>query len=343
MAVVRAPAKQTFQLFPQEKAKADAESVGVFRPQPDHATIRNNTEGKATAGVDSDVDAAGTCTEPAIHVEWRDMSDDDKNSFVGAVKCLLGKPSAGTQYSGSQSRYEDLVSVHQQMTGSIHMVGQFLPWHRYYLSIYESILREECQYGGPMPWWDESKDATDFTVSPLFTDQWFGPIPVKGPSGEETCLGTGFPITLHIGPGSSLTDRCLSRALDSSLTSQCTADFANYCNSYTDYASMESCTEEGPHAYCHNGIGGAMSDVASSPGDPVFFMHHSFVDHSWRMWQRSNSAQRLYQISGYTTQSPPFKQTTLDTPLYGYGIIPDAKVRDVMDTLGGYLCYKYDY
>jgi len=192
---VRAPsAKQTFQLFPHEKAKADAESAGVFQPQPDHATFRNNTDDKATAGVDSDAAAAGACDQPAIRVEWRDLSDDDRNAFIGAVKCLLGKPSAGPQYPGSQSRYEDLVSVHQQMTGSIHMVAQFLPWHRYYLSIYESFLREECQYGGPMPWWDESKDAADFTVSPLFTDQWFGPIPGKGPNGEETCLGTGVSV-----------------------------------------------------------------------------------------------------------------------------------------------------
>lgn len=191
---VRAPAKQTFQLFPPEKAKADAHSAGVFQPEPDHATIRNNTDGKATAGVDGNFDAAGSCVDPAVRIEWRDMSDDDKNSFISAVKCLLGKPSAGGPYTGAQSRYEDLVSVHQQMTGSIHMVGQFLPWHRYYLSIYESILRDECQYGGPMPWWDEAKDAADFTTSPLFTDQWFGPIPGKGADGQETCLGTGVSV-----------------------------------------------------------------------------------------------------------------------------------------------------
>jgi tyrosinase len=190
-AAVRASTRQTFQLFPPERAKVDAESAGVFQPEPDHANIGNKTDDKATAGVDSDSDATGTCVDPAVRTEWRDMSDDDKSSFIGAVKCLLGKPSAGAQYSGSQSRYEDLVSVHQQMTASIHMVGQFLPWHRYYLSIYESILREECQYGGPMPWWDEGKDAADFTASPLFTDQWFGPIPRKGANGQETCLGTG--------------------------------------------------------------------------------------------------------------------------------------------------------
>jgi tyrosinase len=191
---IRLPGEPTFQLFPPEVAKSDAESAGVFQPEPDRGTTYRNASDKASGGVDSDVDAAGTCTQPTIRVEWRDMSDDDKNSFIGAVKCLLGKPSTGGQYSGAQSRYEDLVSVHQQMTGSIHMVGQFLPWHRYYLSIYESILREECQYGGPMPWWDESKDAADFTASPLFTDQWFGPIPIKGPNGEETCLGTGVSI-----------------------------------------------------------------------------------------------------------------------------------------------------
>jgi tyrosinase len=193
-AAVRAPPKQTFQLFPLEKAKADAEKFGRFRPEPDHNTRHNHTAGKATDGVESDFEAAGACDQPAVRIEWRDLSDDDKNGFIGAIKCLMGKPSAGPQYPGSASRYEDLVSVHQQMTGSIHMVAQFLPWHRYYLSIYESFLRDECQYGGPMPWWDENKDSADFSTSPLFTDQWFGPIPPKGPNGEETCLGTGVGV-----------------------------------------------------------------------------------------------------------------------------------------------------
>jgi hypothetical protein len=29
--------------------------------------------------------------------------------------------------------------------------GQFLPWHRYYMHIYETLLRDECGYTGFIP------------------------------------------------------------------------------------------------------------------------------------------------------------------------------------------------
>lgn len=191
--------KKTFQPFPPEKAQADAANLGVFQPAPDNATAKASSGGKTTSGAHSDFGAAATCTNPAIRVEWRSMTEDDKSSFISAIKCLLNIPSAGSQYPGSQSRYEDLVSVHQQMTNDIHMVGQFLPWHRYYLSIYESMLRQECQYGGAMPWWDETKDAGNFAASPLFTDEYFGVIPMKTQDGQGTCV-TGVslsPYFLH--------------------------------------------------------------------------------------------------------------------------------------------------
>jgi tyrosinase len=85
-----------------------------------------------------------------------------------------------------------------------------------------------------------------------------------------------------------------------------------------------------------------MSDVASSPGDPIFFMHHGFVDRNWRTWQTTDPTDRLYQVGGYTTTSDPKTPLTLDYILTSKGLRPDVTVRDVMDTMGGYLCYQYD-
>ena len=84
-----------------------------------------------------------------------------------------------------------------------------------------------------------------------------------------------------------------------------------------------------------------MSDVAASPGDPIFFMHHSFVDHQWRIWQNDNR-NRLSDIASPTNQNGG-GTLTLDYVLSSRGLRPDVKVRDVMDTEGTYLCYKYNY
>ncbi|KAK1764369.1 putative tyrosinase protein [Phialemonium atrogriseum] len=329
----------TFELLSPEKAKAAA-AADKSNVSP-VAGLASAAQNGGVAGI-----MAGTCKSPKVRYEWRDLTDAHKKEFVNAVKCLLNKPSAGgSNYPGSKNRYEDLVSVHQQMTPTIHMVAQFLPWHRYYLSVYESMLRDECAYTGPMPWWDESKDAGKFSSAPMFTNAYFGSAPKKTADGKGTCVNDGAfkGITLHIGPGGSFTNHCLSRAVDESLTAQCNWDFVKSCNSHNTYSDMESCAEMGPHAYGHNGIGAVMSDVASSPGDPAFFLHHAFVDHNWRIWQNGNTSSRLYQINGFSTRDEPRKTLTLDYVLTSKGLRPDVTVRDVMDTMGGYLCYSYNY
>ncbi len=131
--------------------------------------------------------ASAKCSNLQVRTEWRLLSNSQKASFVNAVKCLMGKPSAGG-YPGSRNRYEDLVSVHQQMVNTIHMVGQFLPWHRYYLHIFQGLLKSQCGYNSPLPWWDETQDAGHFHSSPIFDANFFGTGPQATSSGAATCM-----------------------------------------------------------------------------------------------------------------------------------------------------------
>ena len=56
----------------------------------------------------------------------------------------------------------------------------------------------------------------------------------------------------------------------------------NQCNAYGDFAGMAQCAEGGPHAWGHNGIGAVMQDTYGSPADPIFWLHHAFVDRNFR-------------------------------------------------------------
>jgi len=302
--------------------------------------------GEPKANVESFA-AATTCTTPAVHFEWRALTDAHKQQYIAANKCLFGKPSR-SGLANAKNRWDDLVAVHQHLSSVIHGVGQFLPWHRYYLKVFETLLRNECGYTGPMTWWDETKDAGNFHNAVLFTNTaYFGHAVLKTASGQGTCITSGaFANTvLDIGPGQGNGAHCLSRAVDESLSAAITQSFVNQCNSYSNYTDMWKCNFYGPHAYGHDAMGAVMSDVDSSPGDPIFFMHHAFVDHMWRIWQNMDSS-RLTQMNGYTTQSEPaggWVETTLDYTLTSLGLIPDVTIRDVMNTVGPYLCYKYDY
>lgn len=35
---------------------------------------------------------------------------------------------------------------------TVHLNGQFLPWHRYFTAVYEDALRVQCGFGGAQPW-----------------------------------------------------------------------------------------------------------------------------------------------------------------------------------------------
>ncbi|CBX91558.1 hypothetical protein LEMA_P070660.1 [Plenodomus lingam JN3] len=102
---------------------------------------------------------------------------------------------------------------------------------------------------------------------------------------------------------------------------------------------MRSCSEGGPHAWGHNGIGAVMQDVFGSPSDPVFWLHHAFLDRNFRIWTNANSA-RLNTINGNDVSGRPI---TLDTTLNVYDFRPTVRVRDVMDTTATTLCYRYNY
>lgn len=74
-------------------------------------------------------------------------------------------------------------------------------------------------------------------------------------------------------------------------------------------------------------------------------MHHSFVDHSFRIWQ-NNDGTRIQTINGNDAQGNPL---TLDTMVYMGGIRPDVRVGDILNTLSGVniggeiFCYRYTY
>lgn len=118
---------------------------------------------------------SGTCTEEkmTIRKEWRHLSRTEQTKFLDAVQCLMDKP-AKSGLTATTSRFSDLQALHRGMTNTayadiIHHVvcflplsflnetkkqatqGQFLPWHRYYMHIYEHLLRNECDYAGSIP------------------------------------------------------------------------------------------------------------------------------------------------------------------------------------------------
>ncbi|KAH6653792.1 hypothetical protein BKA67DRAFT_260784 [Truncatella angustata] len=308
-------------------------------------SVKSSLKISAAVSVKATTAASRACAaSPNYRFEWRNFSAGRRLSFVTACQCLLNRAPSG-RFSQSRNRYEDFVALHQNVMTQVHNNALFLIWHRYFLWTFEQVLRTECGYSRAMMWWDETLDAGNFANSDIFTNpNLFGNLPGLL-NGNPQCISTGAfrGVTAHIGPGTTQTNHCLSRGVTETNTAQCNAAFINYCQARTAYPDFETCLEYGPHGYGHNGIGGVMQDVWSSPSDPIFWVHHAFIDHAFAAWQALDPS-RTTTISGVDSTG---RALTLDYVISMGGIRPDVKIRDILDPMGGVniggtaFCYKY--
>lgn len=235
-----------------------------------------------------------------------------------------------------------------------------MPFHRLLLHAHETLLRQECGFNGAIPYWDEVVDAGKFSRAKIFDrTRGFG----GSGAGKDKCIKDGpfakysmystrmqssilTIIVLHLGPGRRITDHCLARAIDDEHSNTSDAAHVNECIRLSRYDAAWPCIEGNPHVGGHFGVGGEMANAISSPGDPLFYLHHAFVDRVWWQWQRRNVEQRVKEISGFTTQRRPadgWKAVRMGDKLKMHGVIPDYTVAEVMDPLAedGPFCYDY--
>jgi tyrosinase len=63
------------------------------------------------------------CTPETIQtrIEWANMADTDKQSYLQAVNCLMRLP-AQTGINGTVTRFDDMNAMHQVQSNEIHIV-----------------------------------------------------------------------------------------------------------------------------------------------------------------------------------------------------------------------------
>lgn len=217
---------------------------------PNNATLPNNAQ-SLDQELNKFVKRQGTCSNVRTRVEWDSASNNDRQGYVNAIKCLMTRPASG-QFRSSRNRYDDLVGLHQTLTPNVHGNAKFLLWHRYYTWTFESLLRDECGLTGPLLWFDETRYAGNYAASSIFSSQWFGSINVGGNCVTDgvriyrmrrrrdllTVLKQFANLALVYGPGSGNQPHCLARNNDNSKTINTGNAIVDACNSRSDYADM---------------------------------------------------------------------------------------------------------
>ncbi|KAH8672235.1 hypothetical protein BGZ61DRAFT_428065 [Ilyonectria robusta] len=312
--------------------------------------------------------ASAACTNPSVRQPWSALTDAEKASYIESTLCLMDpeKAPSKTGFAGAKSIWEDLQVAHVAQVQFIHRVGAFLPWHRWYMTVHETLLRDECGFTGPYPYWDEQADEA---AGPLGEASIFSPSATTGFGSNLTdanmCVVDGaftdMKLTLKIDL-SRAEPVCLQRnfkQVQFDLISQSSVDA---CMAIEDYDNFNNCLGGTPHVSGHYAIGGTMDDVSLSPADPLFFMHHTNLDRLWFEWQSQN-ASRLTAIGGPNVASgvtlaqaqPPSlpveaflpyfndggDETTHDHIMWMAGVVPNITVSDAIDPKSDGICIDF--
>ncbi|KAF2967710.1 hypothetical protein GQX73_g5889 [Xylaria multiplex] len=240
------------------------------------------------------------CTSKSIRKSWADLTAAEKQNYIDADLCLMTlPPKSGIE--GAISRWDELQYAHAAQARYIHNVGAFLPFHRYFVTVHDHLLRAECNYTGPLPYWDEPLDVGDIAASPLFSGEpSFG----GNGTGSKNCIADGpfVNVTLHFKEDLSTTEYCISRSLNDFAFSMMAARVnVEECLEKKSFGDAWRCLEGRPHSGGHAGVLGTMINILLSPGDPVFYLHHGYLDRLWFDWQSRNPTKRLVEIAGNNT------------------------------------------
>ncbi|KAK1751191.1 hypothetical protein QBC47DRAFT_85536 [Echria macrotheca] len=241
---------------------------------------------------------APPCKPKDIRVRkaWHTLSNTEKKAYIDAELCLMSKPTR-LHLRGARTIFDDFQSAHVSLTEIVHYAGQFLPYHRLFVWAHEEALRRECGYRGAQPYWNETQDAGSFSTSVVLDPTTgFGGNGV----GASRCIVDGpfANYTNSLGPGYLINDHCIDRSVTDFVSWAAHKQYADRCLAKSDWLSFWTCVEAAPHTSGHAGIGSQMTNPISSPGDPIFYLHHAYLDMLWAKWQALNPSVRLTEMGG---------------------------------------------
>jgi Common central domain of tyrosinase len=262
-----------------------------------------------------------------------DLGDTEKGQFVDAVLKLKAAKRDNTNV------YDQFVQVHVVRVLAGHRGPAFFAWHREFLRLFETAL--QTVGGMPpdlgLPYWDWSVDefpaflgpdgsGSDGKVldGPFASDKW------QLKYGPTAYLMRQFGKSVGTLPSSDDVANTLDQTpydvapWDDSPSTQ---GFRNRAEGWSPGGEPQM------HNRVHEWVGGSMGP-ASSPNDPVFWLHHCYVDKLWADWQsRYFLAQEPYLP---TDKEAPFGHN-LNDPMPPWNNVTPKRVLD-HHALG----YRYD-
>ena len=192
-----------------------------------------------------------------IRKNQKDLTNAEWNALIAAIDAMHGSGAAAPAYRRFVSLHVDAMNmahmdwnVHTMNMGGTFMRGtNFLTWHRRFLKLFE----ERVQAVDPavtIPYWNSIADRS---------------IPAAL---DDPALLASWSVT---------------RDWDASQLAA-SADLDAVKMFPGTFTGFQALIEGVVHGGTHNAVGGDMAGAAS-PTDPLFWLHHAFIDKTWADWQ----------------------------------------------------------
>jgi len=209
-------------------------------------------------------------------------------TYRDAVGMMKNRP------AGDKFNWVVLSQIHGYDPDNFHYCPHgdwyFLPWHRAYTAMYERIVRKLTgNTGFAMPYWD-------WTADPLMPAVFLNPTLPNGKPNWLCVTDAGWtrtwPASKPMPPeivGPAVLKKILAaKGYENFGTSRNPSQHDTNPSWVPAGGGAQGVLESTPHNNVHNNIGGWMPS-ASSPRDPIFFMHHANIDRIWALWNTTNT------------------------------------------------------
>ncbi|KAJ3400754.1 hypothetical protein CcCBS67573_g05044 [Chytriomyces confervae] len=284
----------------------------------------------------------GTCRNPTIRREWNQLSATEKNGYIAAVKRITARPRSNQYADPTRMSADDFSYTHAQNAHWAHANAEFLVFHRAMLRRYEQAL-ESVGWKGGLVYLDEGAVPTSWQTLDLFSSSYFGSMGSRGyclPNGQFSGQ-SGYKVL-----GSDGTQKCISRCGSGTLWSAQLVARSSLSSS-TTYDEFRGDDTSNFHGSGHIVMGGQcdMGNALWSPRDPLFYLHHAYVDKLYWKWQQL-CPNYVTDYQGYLSSGVNPNNALLGNSQPVNATLPlDSWVgltaADVFDTRNDFLCYTY--
>ncbi len=235
----------------------------------------------------------------SIRKDYREMTDYEKTELVNAFYTIR---------STTPDRITDMANFHMDFFNYDNIDSSildihfnlpdepekeiFLAWHRQFIFEMEQVM-QDLNPRISIPFWDSSEDQS--TTSALWDQDFMGSFNTNWGLGRRLALYNDLPSV---------------------------SDVSNLLLENNFFEFSDAFERQPSHSGAHRWVSGAMI-TSASPRDPVFYLHHAFIDKIWYEWEET------HQTSFYL-RSDMIRYD--GTYVFGGQTLPVVDPNDILDT-----------